>query len=503
MIQSEMAQVRLQSPAVEKRITLMRIVKRHLVVLFWCAFALSANALEFRTGLMFSTATDYAKSTTAARNWYPKFTGGIYHSTGDVEVLWDLSVDTEGKYPEEFLAGLFGPLSVDIGEAGIRYKGSVIGLSAGRFVNTDMVDSPYALFISGAGNKALMGEVSVQHGKFFFVDRWVGLNYRLNDSQDEEGKYLYSTSAMTSNIYRDRGMVYKAYGVDFGRLRLGFQDVLIFTGEYFNVNAFANPAPGYYVQYVASALGRPWTSEGDMNSILGFFVDYKAPNWYAYAQVLIDDLNFDFDINPSDYTSPSKVAFSLGGSLDTKAGVFGAYLAGATRYTFESVRNEYYSYTYYPGSAVNSDNQLVGVPVSDMMIGYVNGENNIAAMLTWKKKLPLADVSTRLEFKLTGEQSPANPWHDGEDWTQGTRWLDDPVLEKKLTLRGNATRSFGRFSLLVDGTIGYVWNRLELTAATNGDSSEGDDSSEPMWRPSGDSGPIGAISVSVKYTFPL
>ena len=492
-------------------------MKKHIffVVAMLCWLILALPALDIRGGLLFTAQTDAAKPTTTSRSLWGGFVGSVYQKLGDFEFLWSARVDNEGKYPQEALAGLSGTLSYYAEDSGLRYSHDGIGITLGKFANYDMIDSPYSLFVSSAGNQAMMGEISLERGTFFYTDRWVGLNHNLQSGlyYTASDKDLWPCSTKTQeNLYRDRGLVLKTFGLRFGRLRIGYQDALLYTGQYFNIDAFAIPAPGWLVQYAASAAGRPWTSASDMNSLMGFFADYTEDSWYVYGQVLVDDVNLDPILDPSAQNyAPNKLAASLGGRLDTKVGTFGLYIAGATRYTFESVRNEFYSYTYYPGSAVISEDALVGIPMEDLMIGYINGENNFAAMLTWKKAFPIATINSSLEFKLTGAQSPANPWHDQVGFTSSDwfRWLDDPVLEKKLTLKLGASRSFGRMTVWAKATVGYVWNRLALESVTAADSdtdSNGEylteaDGSEPYWRPSDQSTWFGAISVGLKYSF--
>lgn len=502
----------------------MKIRTRQLPA--WLALALlfgmlqAAGALDLNLGLMFTVQSDAAKPTSSAEPLWGGFSGGLYQKAGDFEFLWSAIVNNEKRYPAEALSGLSGSLSYYTENAGVKYQKDGVRLTLGRFSNYDMVDSPYSLFVSGAGNQAVMAELRVERGDFFYLDRWVGLNHNLRHDLYFTGSNIdpdasqYTDTATLANLYRDRGLALKSYGVQKGPLRIGFQDALLYTGEYFNIDTFVNPAPGWLVQYGANALGRPWASTMDMNSMIGFFVDYTTNKYYAYAQVFIDDFSADKLIHPEKlYCAPNKLAGSLGGTISTDAGTFGLYLAGATRSTFESVRNEFYSYTYYPGSAIVYEDELIGIPTEDLMIGYVNGENNFASMVTWRKGLPRADISGSLEFKLTGEQSPANPFHDQvgvgpNDWF---RWLDDPVLEKKLTLTTQASHDFGEIRVWLKGVAGYVWNRLELVKVTAADSdfdTEGKavkeaDGSEPLWRPSGQSCFFGALSLGFTYRLGL
>ena len=487
-----------------------------VIMLFTFTYTQKVMALDINLGLMFTAQSDAGKPTFTSEPLWGLFSGGIDQKMGDFELSWTILLYNEKEYPAEAIGGLTGASSYTLQDAGVRYEHNGIRLTLGQFANYDVVNSPYSLFISGTGHQATMAEIYVDHGDFFYLDRWVGLNHSLRQGLYYTGSSIdtdtsqYAGTDTVANLYRDRGMTFKSYGVKRGPLRVGFEDALVYPGDYFNIDAFVNPGPGWLVQYAASAMGRPWTNNIDMNSMIGFFADYTTNNYYAYAQVFIDDLVADKIFYPNKlYCAPNKLAGSLGGTVNTRAGTFGLYVAGATRFTFESVGNKFYSYTYYPGSAVVYGDELIGIPTEELMVGYVNGENNFSSMVTWQKTLPIAKLSGSLEFKLTGEQSPANPFHDQvgvgpNDWF---RWLDDPVLEKKLTVKAQASRSFGNFSVWCNGTAGYVWNRLALVMVTSADSDVGTDGkpkgdadgSEPLWRPSDQSCFFGALTVGFSY----
>jgi len=112
---------------------------------------------------------------------------------------------------------------------------------------------------------------------------------------------------------------------------------------------------------------------------------------------------------------------------------------------------------------------------------------------------PNLGLGGSLEGSLTGAQSPANPWHQ-EDWN-GTRWLDDSTLEKKIVLGGGASYRLKAFMLSCSAKIGWVQNQLALADVVNTDASNGDGSAEPIWEPSGYSGLIGELTLGVRYSF--
>lgn len=444
--------------------------------------------LEFFLGTGVTVQTVLSAPNEAANPLYVNLGAGLAHEVDDFRFAWELDFDTQGKYPQPFMGTYFGNFTVDIAEAGLSYNHGAFGFRLGKLENRDIINSPYALFISGQNHKAMLAEFSYEDEIFFFSDRWVGLNNNLSTG-------LYSSSDTT--IYNDRGMVLKTYGLKFGRFRFGFQDASVFTGEYFDVDFFANPAPGFFIQYVALAGGRPWTEIGNQNSILGFFVDYRTQMWSTYAQILVDDLNMNrFLIGDPDY-NPDKIAFSVGGTVQTDVGLFGVYLGGATRYTFESIDRYFYSYTYYPGSAINSNGSLVGIPLSDQMIGFVHGENSMAIMGTWSHDISAWSLGAAVEFAISGEKSPANPWHGGETWGP-THWLNDSLHEKKLSLTSTLRRTFGPFELNVAGTIGWIWNKLELAEPYSPDNKG---NMEKVWSPSNKSGLLAQITLSGRYSF--
>ena len=454
-----------------------------------CCLSLPAATAEFVFGVAGTANTEAAASSVSANPLWGLGSAGFRHESGGFRLAWELGFTTEGVYPAPFLGDFYGPFAVDILEAGLSYASGPFYLAIGKLENKDVIESPYSLFVSGLDQRTMLADIRYDDGFFFFEDRWMGLNSKLMQG-------LYASS--DQDIYDDRGAVLKNYGFRFGKLRVGFQDVIVYTGSYFDVDAFANPAPGFFVQYVATALGRPWTRTGNENSIMGFYGDYEGDGWTVQGQVLVDDLNLNRFINPSSYQNPDKIAITLGGTCDTSIGTLGFYVAGATRDTFESIDGEFYSYTYYPGSAVYSGGSYVGIPLSSNYIGYAGGENNFSSMATWEKTIGATSLNGSLEFSLTGEQSPANPWHDSEIWTDGTHWLDDPLLEKKIVLSSAASWRFGSLALTTSGRIGWVANRLELAESVDSNS---DGNAEPMWKPSDSSGFIGALSLGLRYVF--
>lgn len=455
--------------------------------------AAPSPAIDFiaESGLMLTT--EASKATPPANPFWLDVVGGLEHRSDEFSVIWLLAVSTEGRYPAPFLGGYYGGSAAEIVEAGMSVRLGPLDLAFGHLPNRDVIESPYSLFASGADRRALIGEISYSGERFFFMNRWIGLNANLDG-----GIYESEVTTDGARLDSDRGAVLKYYGLKFGGLRVGFEDVSVYTGAYFDPLFFMNPAPGFFVQYVSTASGRPWSRLGNQNSILGFFADYDGGEWSAYGQVLVDDFNMNRFLDPSGVQNPDKVALSLGGTWDSPWGFLGLHAAAATKYTFSSVGGEFYSYTYYPGSAVYSGGYYVGIPLEEQMVGYVHGENSLALMATWAAEIAGFALDTGLEFTLSGAKSPANPWHDGEDWSEtGTRWLDSALLEKRILASLDGSRAFGDFLVTLSCSFGYVANRLALTVPADANS---DGNQEPFWQPSTDSGLLGEFGLRVRYS---
>jgi hypothetical protein len=383
----------------------------------------------------------------------------LIHSGRVFDFSAAMSIGNEDHFSSGFQEVFFGPFSVDLIEGGMGLRLEDFRAKAGIYPHFDIVDSPYSLFVNGRGLSAPILDIAFADARFQFSDRWIGLN------------------AFSAFGWPDRGAVQKNYALVLGKLRLGFQDLAVFSTQeddssrYFDIDYFISPLPSYFVQYVSSSLARPWGQYTNDNSVMGFFGDYSEEGWYAYAQILIDDLNMNRFLDPEGDQNPDKIAWSLGGSYDSAYGRFSLYHAGATAYTFEafgsSVVNEMYGYSYYPADSFTSGSSVIPIETEDNMAGYTHGENNIAFLAGWEKKVWLLDCSAQAEFTLSGSKAAGNPWHELVNWYdggQGTRMLDDPVLEKKLLISGSATYSWKDFIFGFDFSLGGAWNRLALRA---------------------------------------
>lgn len=464
------------------------------IALFFTLCAAEIGALDLSLGAS-------ANYSTESRNaLYVEGYFGLNHVSDAFSISGEVFAESEGTYPEPFLADFFGPFSLGIRNTGFSYKTGSLLLYLGKLPLQDKIDSPYSLFLSGTKPSAMTGGLDYTYENFNFSNRWIGL-----DKNTEPGLYQTTETA----IYRNRGAVLKSYSYDFGRLLIGFQDATIFTDAYFDADIFALPLPSALVQPVLTASGRPGSRSGDYNSIMGFFGRYDADGYSLHAQLLVDDFNMNRFLNPSAYKNPDKLAWTFGSNIKLPLGTLGLFTAGATKYTFESVREEFYSYTLHSGSAVYSDSAVVAVPLEDQMLGYVNGENNLALMARWEAPVSGMDLETGIELRLTGAQSPTNPWHNGEAWSVlGTQLLNDPVIETRVLWDFKLSTKIKSFTFFAHAKAGYVFNRLNpvypgsagYPVITEPDG----DMKEPLFIPtSGDSSPIAQLSLGGSWSLGL
>jgi hypothetical protein len=461
--------------------------------------ATAALAAELDLGLWTGASTE-----TPAALWIKTLTG-FNASAGKLQVLGHLGVRTDGSYGG-FLGGNYGygGISFETIDGGLLYSGDSVSVSLGKLEMRDIVDSPYSLFLSGRGNRALNASLELRSGAFFYNDRWIALSYDLENTR--EG---------AAWDWPDRSAVVKSWGVEFGSFRVALQDIAVFaaassgSNPLFDLEYFAYPIPSFYVQYLRFGEEGPGLKKmRDDNSMTGIMVDWTGEGWYAVGQILVDDINMNRFLNPGGRQNPDKIAWELGLRHETEIGTFGLYHAGATKYTFEPYgngsENSMYGYAFYPDVEYEVDSTPMALEPEDNYVGYLHGENNLALMGTWRDSFGSIAAAASLEFTLSGSKSPANPWGEYLTWKEGgsgTKLFGEDRLEKKLLIGGSIGMPAGPFEVGVEVKLGWVWNRLELAAAPGSASDDGLNSLR-IYRPSAHSAPIGELVLGAKYHVP-
>ncbi len=415
------------------------------------------------------------------------------HTGGNFFFITGMSLDNEPLYTASIF-NEFGNLNINIEQAGIVFAAEPVTIAFGKLAKGDVVESPYSLFLNGMPESLLSFDFSYEDELFLYRERWMELN--------QKSRYSWP----------DRSAVFKAYGLKIGNLRFGFEDIAVSGSSLFDPKDVLIPIPSVLIQYVASASGRPWSETENKNSIMGFFGEYQGDTWYAYAQLLIDDINLNRFIKPDGFQNPDKIAFSLGGTKTFGSiGEFGFYVAGATKYTFEAYgspgNNTMYGYSRWPANAFYYEGAWQPIPVSQNSVGYVNGENDLSLLATWSL-IPWAgtgvfgklSLDSALKFSITGSQSPGNPWHELDKCEEGSHYLDDPVLRKRLSLSSKAALPIGPIVLILNGSFGFELNRMELD--TSPPTSDSDPiNGQPIFRPGSTSGLIGSLDMTLAYTY--
>ncbi|KLO21941.1 hypothetical protein X274_09345, partial [Marinitoga sp. 1155] len=187
----------------------------------------------------------------------------------------------------------------------------------------------------------------------------------------------------------------------------------------------------------------------------------------------------------------------------TKYGAFGLYNAGVTKYTFQPFGNENtpttnYGYTYYPDVSYQYDGEKPILP-EENYIGYYNGENNIAFMTTYENKIKNINIRGSFEYVVSGSKSPANPWGEYATWTeggQGTKFLDDKILEHKYDFNLKFNYPFYGLKIFNGINLRYTKNKLELV-----DTSENDNYDMKMFKPSNKNEFYYNFNIGVEYSF--
>ncbi|PKL25876.1 MAG: hypothetical protein CVV47_04325 [Spirochaetae bacterium HGW-Spirochaetae-3] len=385
-------------------------------------------------------------------------------------------------------------------QGGLVFKATGMELQLGRLEHHDVIDSPYTLFISSKRNPAILANFRYENDFAFYETRWLELN---SDS-------AVSTDAFPSG-FPDRGANIKTYGIKLGNMRFGFQDAAVYAGKSFDLEYFVSPMPNYLIQYVKGTAGRPWSTGANENDVMGAFWDWKPTDeLYLDAQVFIDDVSIFGLFDSPD--NPWKAAYSFGGKLETDYGIFGFHHALATKYVFSRTRDasdsDYeYSYTYYPDTRFKlADGTLMPISIEDTMIGYYNGENNIAFRLDYEGSWSGIDIVSNLEFVLSGPKSPANAWHEYTHYPEpGTKLFDYSKLEKKLMLEAQASRRFGGWLAFVNLRAGIAFNALELQdpASPEGLTTDSVNDTAWIWRPGDETDYTLSLGLGVRYDIPV
>ncbi|BBE31141.1 hypothetical protein OSSY52_12820 [Tepiditoga spiralis] len=398
-------------------------------------FVLSLSLYSFSLNLNFNIGLTYNSTITDDIEF------NLYHKTKKFDFVIDISFLNDNKYIFHEKNFYFGHYFLNNNDY-IAYKNNNIKITAGIKDLEDEVDSPYSLFFSSKNISKPIFELDYNDELFFFKSRWIQLNK--NSSQG----------------YKDRGLDYKVYGIKLNDFKVGFQNIVLYDNRDFDYFYLFNPLPAYFTQEIrSSGNSMPWTENLNDNSIMGFFGSYNNKCLYSYLQILVDDFNMNRFFNPNGKQNPDKIAWSFGSVFSNDYGNFYFYNAGATKYTFNPY-SSHSGYTLYPSDIYN-DNHIIDY--KDNYIGYYYGENSLSFLFGYKGNLNDYELSTSLEFVVSGSKSPNNPWGIISDNTvpTGTHFLDDSTLEKTFTYTSTISKKVFNTNLFLSFKYINTMNELK------------------------------------------
>jgi hypothetical protein len=494
---------------------------KHLVPLFLLALAGTPVWAEDQP---LDLTMDFGLAVTSSPNLSSQEIIGIAGKNAFFEAVGEIEVNSDGKYGADIAnfstSKSFFDNYILINQGYTALHLGTVDLQFGRYAQYDTFDSPYSLFLNSEGHSALGGRIHYEDDFFSYESRWISLNQSSHfGSSDTPAAWTqvwngssYTTST-TGGGFPDRGANLKTFQFKFGDLKVGLQDAAVYTGRSFALEHFISPVPSYFIQYLATTAGRPWTTSGNENNLLGFWVQMTKDDYDWGLQVLIDDFSLHFLFPDSVPNNPWKAAWTFGGHWKNEYGRFGLFHAGALKYTFEPITTQTgqdgessYGYTYFPDVEYSiGGGKFVSLAVSDNAIGYQHGENNLAVEFTYDNSFGHGlKWTTNLELLLAGSNSPANPWADDttSDQTGGTRWLDDAVLQKSIVWTSDLRWTHDDWELYTAWKLGWIANVLGLRDANGTYTSTNASALDryvKIFAPTSDSAPVFQLSVGATW----
>lgn len=448
-------------------------------------FALSNTAGEETSSLDFSF---LAEGTATLDEFYISGNAALDYTQGPLSLFADASALGDGQFAPTADGGYFSSFYFTFDNIGAAWDAGFLKAEVGRLAHYDVVESPYSLFISSEALSALVADITVEDEHLFYSTRWVGLPSEPEpDWVDDSGLYApaYDGNGDSDGAgwIPDRGANYKVFGLKFDGLRVGLLDASVYNQRSFDLAYFVLPFPSFFIQYVSRPKGEPDQVWYNDNAFIGLFADYSDGDLYAYTQLLVDDIALNRYFNPEGQMLPDKLAWSLGGELETRVGAFRFYHAGATKYTFAAVGpDQNYEYTYYRIPEYNDGSGYL--PLEDNYIGYKYGENNISFQAGYSNLFLEGDplefsFDAMLEYVVSGSKAPNNPWHEGLSAPPDTELLNESVLEHRLGGSVSMMKRVGLFDFYFDLTLTQFWNRLAPTFQSSPDAYN----NEAIYRP--------------------
>jgi hypothetical protein len=448
-----------------------------LAGLVFLAFPLPAD--DVSVGL--EAGGGYTTEGTAWAGFYDLGRVDLGFSSEFLDLGFAFHVTNDGKYDfTDFWMEDIGNQYFMLDEGYTRLRAGRLLFEGGFLRALSSLDTPYDVFLNANGHSSPGMLLAYKGSRFEYESRWIGVNIR------SQYTYGYGDAAKAAEYWRDKGVNYRMIAVHLGDWRIGYQESTVYLDRVFDPLYFLSPMPSILSNTILTQGHNPWVAQGNDNSLMGLFAEYRSGPAYAVAQLLIDDINLNFLLpegSPlASSTNLTKLAWSLGGTYRLAGGTVGFWHGGATAHTYAAVYPGYdpsidypydantlpYEYTWYPVSVWEGH----AIDLRDSSIGFPWGENALAFRLTYDTEIlqryPWGfGFLASLEYVINGSKSPDNPWHEytrHSDIPQRIQLFNvggDEVLEHRITLHVGATKELGDFELKLAFDVGGVINGLE------------------------------------------
>ncbi|MFO7882697.1 MAG: hypothetical protein R6U52_09195 [Kosmotogaceae bacterium] len=253
-------------------------------------------------------------------------------------------------------------------------------------------------------------------------------------------------SGFAKNVY------YRRYEFDLRDFSFGFQESILFIDRNFDPWYAFSFLPYTAVQEIRHMSG-PEEEKINDNAMIGVFASYEPENFRFYMDLLIDDINANAILNPSNQTV-TKLAINAGADYQTD--VFKLNIEGAisSAYVFARTHSSL-PYEYSKGEKENVKKYII----EENMLGYKYGENSSSIFLKIDHN---SGFYGSYENILIGTREPWNPWHGEPTYEQGTNFFLGGVSEigDIITLGYKSSFSFQSISFSVNLFSGVIHKNI-------------------------------------------
>jgi hypothetical protein len=383
----------------------------------------------------------------------------LFSARGDLRFVNDGKWNaTEGWMPEGYYFDLREG-SLLLGPGPLYFEGGLLRATHQYSQN------PFEIILDAEGKPGIGMSLLYEGDLLTYQTRWIGLNYKSPFAYDYVSEF---------QTWIDRGLSHKIYMLNFGDLRIGYQESSLFLDRYFDTNFFLNPAPSILINTIWSQGNNPWVYDVNDSSFMGFYGDYQADEFRLEGEFMLKDINLPFGY-PENL---NKFGWSLGGTWFSPWGDLSFWHGGATKHLYAATYSDAtysntlpYEYTYYPVSTLGD----LTIALEDSYIGFPFGENSLAFQLAWEDRLTIQgleiDGGARLNYVISGSKSPHNPWHEDQKWTdidaKTELFSGDPVLEHQLGIEVAGSTQIGNIVLRLELGLGFIANPLALNPVTD------------------------------------